>query len=126
MSSITKYQVTNKEGNEDGGIHYNKGQHCSPAVAETVGNWTSQENTDECTTLAGLEERALPFRLYGHTTSFNRDAVSILERGEGDKVTVQKHVKGFHDLAAILAIVSRDMWLMRKENAPRSSQDVQW
>ena len=91
---------THKEGNEDCGIHKNQGEDGSPAVAETVGDGSSQEDTDKSTTLAGLKEGALPFGRNG-ISSINLDAVSFLKSRERDKVAVQKHIKGLHDLVGI-------------------------
>lgn len=92
---------THKERDEDGGVHKNQAQDGGPAVAETIRDGSSQENTDKSTTLTGLEEGTLPsggdsphFRSSGHT-------VSLLESTKRDKVTVQEHIERLHDLKGV-------------------------
>lgn len=50
-----------KEGDENGGIHEDQGQDGCPAVAKAVGDGSSQKDSHKSTTLASLEEGALPF-----------------------------------------------------------------
>lgn len=50
-----------KEGDENGGVHENQGQDSCPAVAKAVGDGSSQKDSHKGTTLASLEEGALPF-----------------------------------------------------------------
>lgn len=89
---------THKEGDEDGGVHEDQGQDRRPAVTKAVGDGTSEEDTDKGTTLAGLEEGALPFGGNCVGPVGLEFAVLVLEGGEGDKVTVQEHVERLHDL----------------------------
>ena len=93
-------EATHKEGNENCGIHKNQGKDGSQAVAETVGDGSGQENTDESTTLTGLEESTLLSGWDGMTGSLNH-TVLLLKSGKRDKVTVQKHVERLHDLMGI-------------------------
>src|SRR5690349_20640174 len=90
--------MTYKEGDEDGGVHQNQGQERSPAVSKTSSDRTCEEDTDKGTTLAGLEERALPLGGDRVSSAVDEDAIAALERGEGDKVAVQEHVERLHDL----------------------------
>jgi hypothetical protein len=90
--------ATHKEGNENGGIHKNQGQDGSPAVTETVGDGSGQENPDKSTTLPGLEEGALPSGWDRPSGSPQLDTVPSLERGKRDKITAQEHVERLHDL----------------------------
>jgi hypothetical protein len=93
--------MTHKEGNENRGIHHDQGQDGRPAITETVSDGSSQEYTDEGTTLAGLEESTLPSSWNGEIKSIrpgDGDTIPSLESGQGDKVAIQKHVKGLHDL----------------------------
>ena len=89
--------VTYKEGDEDGGVHHNQGENGSPAIAETIGDRSGSEDTDESATLARLEEGTLPLGRNG-IFAVDEDTISLLESGEGDKVTVQEHVERLHDL----------------------------
>ena len=91
-----------EERDEDGGIHQNQAQDGSPTVANTVGNRSSKENTNKCTALTGLEESTLPFRGDG-VLGFSRNgyAVTVLKSRKRDKVSVEKHVKRFHNLTGI-------------------------
>lgn len=96
-AAIRKF--TYEEGDEDGGVHHDQGQDGSPAVADAVGNGTSEEDTDESATLTRLEQGTLPFRLDGFSCSVGvGHTISVLEGSQGDKVGVQEHVEGFHDL----------------------------
>jgi len=90
--------VTHKEGNKNGGVHKNQGQDGSPAVAETVGDRSSQKNTDKSTTLPGLEEGTLPSGWDSVFGSFHEDTVLSFKVRLRDKVTVQEHVERLHDL----------------------------
>lgn len=97
LSSQNGMGSTNKERDEDCGVHHDQGQYSGPAVAKTVGDGSSQEHTDKGATLAGLEQSTLPL-CFDDICAVVQDAISPLERGEGDKVAVQEHVEGFHDL----------------------------
>lgn len=91
--------TTYEERDKDGSIHKNESQEIRPAVTKTIGNWTNNKNANKGATLASLEERTLPFCRNGlGSLSRNLDSVSFLESGKSDKVTVQEHVEGLHDL----------------------------
>jgi hypothetical protein len=93
--------ATHEERNENGGVHKHQGEDGSPAVAKTVGDGTSQKYTNKGTTLTRLEEGTLPPGWDSITTPLHWYSVSLLESSLRDKVTIQKHVKGLHDLLPI-------------------------
>jgi len=100
---------THKEGDEDCGIHHDQTGNRSPAVADAVRDGTSEEDTNESTTLARLEERTLPFGLDGESGTIRAwNAVSVLEGRLRDKVSVQEHVEGLHDLVLLSANADMD------------------
>jgi hypothetical protein len=95
---------TYKEGNENRSIHQDESQDGGPAVAESVGDGASGEDTNESTTLTGLEKGTLPAG--GNDIAIAvRNTVSLLKSAQGDEVTVEEHVEGFHDLWMILLVL---------------------
>jgi len=106
MSGNTSYDqemqqrgTTHEKGNEDRGIHHHQCQKSSPAVADPVGDRAGYEDPNERTTLTGLEKGTLPFGLDGlDIGSRDRNTVPLLEGRKGDKVAVEEHVEGLHDL----------------------------
>jgi hypothetical protein len=46
-----------EEGDEDRCIHQEQSKQCRPSVAQSVRNGAGEKHSNECTTLAGLEER---------------------------------------------------------------------
>lgn len=91
-------EISYKEGDEDGGVHHDQGNHGGQAVSELVDDRAGEEDTDKGTALAGLEEGGLPLRLDGLAAASNFNTVSVLESLLGNKVTVQEHVERFHNL----------------------------
>jgi hypothetical protein len=88
-----------EEGDEYGGVHEDKSQQRSQSVTQTISDRSGHEDADESTALTGLEERALPLGLDGLAgLASDLDAVALLERRQSNKVTVQEHVEGLHDL----------------------------
>jgi hypothetical protein len=90
--------MTYKEGDKDGSVHHDQSEDGGPSIAENVSNRPGGENTDKSTTLARLEESALPFSLDSVFPRFDLDTVMLLESWKGDEVSVQEHVERFHDL----------------------------
>lgn len=90
--------MTHKERDEDGSVHHDQSEDGGPSIAENISNRSGGENTDKSTTLASLEQSALPFRLDSIFSRLDLDSVMLLESRKGDEVSVQKHVKRFHDL----------------------------
>lgn len=88
---------THKERNKDSGVHHNQGEDGGQAVSESISDWTSQEHTNEGTTLAGLEQCALPL-CWNDICSVKLDTVCPLEGPQSDEVSIQEHIEGFHDL----------------------------
>jgi len=108
-------KTTHKEGDEDCSVHQNQADDGSPAVADAIGDGTSQEDTNESTTLTRLEKRALPFGGNSKATVGSHDTVLSLEGGKSDKVTVEKHVERLHDLVGVSScrsdiVETLDMW----------------
>ena len=48
---------THKEGDENRGVHHEERTECCPAIAQSVGDRTSEKDTDERTALSSLEKR---------------------------------------------------------------------
>lgn len=92
-------ESTYKEGNKDSGIHEDQGQDGCPAVPKAVGNRPSQKDSHKSTALASLEERALPFGRNGVRPIGLQFAISLLEGSQSDKITIQEHVEGLHNLS---------------------------
>lgn len=99
QKSVVQRSLTYEERDENSGIHHDETKDSCPSVAETVGDWPCKEHTDQSTALARLKESALPFCLNGFDTIMVY-SISIFESRERNEVTVQEHVKGFHDLVA--------------------------
>ena len=96
---------THKERNENRGVHQNEAQDGGPAVAETVGDGSGQEDTDKSTTLTSLEEGTLPSR-WDDPIYANRYTERPLKSLKCDEVTAQKHVERLHDLVGIKLAVA--------------------
>jgi hypothetical protein len=103
VSCRAEKESTHEKENENGGVHQNEAEKGAPPVADASGDRAGEKHADESTTLAGLEEGALPLGLdlvvdgsFWIRPSIH--AVSLLESTKRDKVGVEKHVEGFHDL----------------------------
>ena len=106
VSTYTLGCKTHEEGNENRGDHDNQAQESCPAVANTVRDRSSDEDTNEGTTLARLEQCTLPFG-GDDMTRRNQHTESLLEGTLSDEIAVQEHVEGLHDLIG----VSHSSWI---------------
>jgi hypothetical protein len=84
-----------EEGDENRCVHQEKRHKRRPSVTQSIGDGTSEEDTNECTALSSLEERRLPLSRDGvlHDSSgieANLNAVSFFEPGQSDEVAAQK------------------------------------
>lgn len=84
-----------EESDENCGIHQEQRHKCRPPVTESVGDGTSNNDSDESAALSCLEKRRLPFSWNGvlHNTSGirpNLNTISFFEVWQGDKVAAQE------------------------------------
>lgn len=89
---------THKERDEDGGVHREQCQDGGPAIAQTVCDRTCGEDAYESTALTRLEQGTLPSGRNRETRALDVDTILVLESGQGDKVSVEKHVERLHHL----------------------------
>lgn len=84
-----------EESDENRGVHQEKRHERRPSIAQSVGDGTSEKDTNECTALSSLEKRRLPLSRDGvlHDSTgieANLNAVSFFEPGQSDEVAAQK------------------------------------
>lgn len=106
-------RVTYKERDKNCGVHENQTDDGSPTVADTVGDGPGQEDTNESTALASLEEGTLPLRFDSPLVGSHLNTVSFLESAEGNKVAVQEHVERFHNLADVSCCCARRVRILQ-------------
>ena len=92
--------MTHEEGDEDGSVHQDQGQDGRPAVAQTVRDGSSHEDTKKGTTLTRLEQSTLPFG-WDDMLFADQNAISSLKGILSNEVAVQEHVERFHDLGNV-------------------------
>jgi len=87
-----------KEGDENRSVHQEQPKECRPSVAQSVGDRTSEKDTNEGSALSCLEKRRLPLCRDGvlHDSSSieaNLNAIPFFEPGQSNKIAAQEPMR---------------------------------